>query len=50
MTVKSWRKGRIKNGNITAVIGIERDFFLQTRFRFMQLHTPAGARDIFRNL
>ncbi|HBS6272927.1 TPA: hypothetical protein MAM22_005231 [Klebsiella pneumoniae] len=50
MTVKSWGKRRIKNGSITAVIGIKRDFFHQTRFGFLQLHTPAGARDIFRNL
>lgn len=50
MAVKSWRKGRIKNGSITAVIDIERNFFLQARFGLLQLHTPAGARDILSNL
>lgn len=50
MTVKSWRKGRIKNGSITAVIDIERNFFLKASFGLMQLHTPAGARDILSNL
>ncbi len=50
MTVKSWRERRVKNGSITAVIDIERNFFLQACFGFLQLHTPARTRDILSNL